>query len=73
MKNVPITGGDIKSAKPINGVIHISAFVSSPHQFINIFWELDKASGSTQCEAWRGQHEIDCLKLAGAKILSIGV
>ncbi|MFN9113424.1 MAG: hypothetical protein ACK5XN_25410, partial [Bacteroidota bacterium] len=24
-------------------------------------WEVDNASGSTECEAWRGQYEIDCL------------
>lgn len=73
MKNVPIEGYDITKATPTNGVIHVGGIIRSPHQHISIDWNIDGASGSTQCEAWRGQHEIDCLQLAGAKILSVGV
>lgn len=73
MKNVPIEGYDITKATPINSVIHVGGFIRSPNDPISIEWEIDGASGSTQCEAWRGQHEIDCLQLAGAKILSVGV
>jgi hypothetical protein len=42
-----------------------------PHQLISIKWKVDNASGSTECEAWRGQHEIDCLTRAGYTVLSI--
>ena len=46
-------------------------WIKTPHQIIRIKWEVDGASGSTECEAWRGQHEIECLERAGYRIISI--
>lgn len=45
--------------------------IRSPHDVISIKWECYGASGSTECEAWRGQHEIESLERAGYSIKSI--
>jgi hypothetical protein len=47
--------------------------VRSPDDPVSIEWEVDGASGSTQCEAWRGQHEIEGLERAGHTIVRITV
>jgi len=47
-------------------------WIKTPHQVIRISWAVDGASGSTECEAWRGQYEIDSLERAGYVILSVG-
>lgn len=44
----------------------------SPHDTVSIRWEVDGSSGSTECEAWRGQYEIERLEAAGYKIISVG-
>jgi len=45
--------------------------LKTPHDKVSIKWEVDGSSGSTECEAWRGQHEIDKLTAAGYKITFI--
>lgn len=54
-----------------DGVIDLIGVVSSPHDWVSIEWECDGASGSTQCEAWRGQHEVDQLLRAGYVITGV--
>ncbi len=71
MRTPPITGSDLRTIEPVNGVFRVAGLIRSPHQLISIKWEFDNASGSTECEAWRGQHEIDCLTRAGYTVLSI--
>lgn len=73
MRNIPIQGQDIQTISPVGGVIHVGGIVRSPRDVVSILWEVDNASGSTQCEAWRGQYEIECLTLAGYKILEVSV
>lgn len=48
-----------------------TGWINSPHQIISIKWEVDGASGSTECEAWRGQWEIECLEHAGYTIVDV--
>lgn len=55
----------------MNQVIDATKLVNTPHDIINIQWEVDGSSGSTKCEAWRGQHEIDSLVRAGYIVTSI--
>ena len=71
MRHVPIDGSDLTEITPVNGVLHVGGIIRSPHDVISICWEVDAASGSTECEAWRGQFEIDNLTRAGYKILSV--
>lgn len=52
--------------------IDATKFAKTPFCIISIHWTVDGSSGSTQCEAWRGQFEIDQLIRAGYTILSIG-
>jgi hypothetical protein len=73
MRNVPIQGSDVSKMTPINGVIHVAGIIRTPYDMISIYWEDKGSSGSTQCEAWRGQYEIDCLTRAGLKILSVSL
>lgn len=49
-----------------------TSWIRTPHQVIRISWTVDGASGSTECEAWRGQYEIDSLERSGYVILSVG-
>ena len=51
--------------------IDVTKFVKSPFTIIRIEWIVDKSSGATECEAWRGQHEIDVLTQAGYEIKTI--
>ena len=51
--------------------IDLRGVVKSPHDVMEIRWEVDGASGTTHCEAWRGQHEIDQLVKAGYTIMSV--
>lgn len=69
----PIEGSDLRTIEPVGGVFHVAGFIRSPNQMISIKWEVDNpvGSGSTECEAWRGQYEIDCLTRAGYRVLSI--
>jgi len=71
MRTPPITGSDLRTIEPVNGVFRVAGLIRSPNQLISIKWEVDNASGSTECEAWRGQYEIDCLTSAGYSVLSI--
>jgi hypothetical protein len=73
MKQVPIEGSDVTEITPVNGVLHVGGMIRSPSDLISIRWEVDNASGSTECEAWRGQFEIDSLTRAGYKILSVSL
>ena len=52
-------------------VVDLTKFIKSPFTIIRIEWIVDNASGATECEAWRGQHEIDSLTQAGYEIKSI--
>lgn len=70
-RQAPVTGSDLRTAYPVGGVIRVGGFIRSPDQLISITWEVDNASGSTECEAWRGQYEIDCLTRAGYSVLAI--
>jgi len=71
MRNAPIEGLDVTEATPTRGVFRVAGFIRSPHDTIRICWEVDGASGRTDCEAWRGQHEIDELTRAGYRINSV--
>lgn len=73
MQNVPISGYNVESVTPVNGVFNVAGFVRGPLQHVTIKWEVDGSSGATTCEAWRGQYEIDCLTRAGYRILSISL
>lgn len=68
-----IEGSDLRTVEPVGGVFHVAGFIRSPRQMISIKWEVDNpaGSGSTECEAWLGQYEIDCLTRAGYRVLSI--
>ena len=48
-------------------------FIRSPHDVISIAWEVDNASGSTEVEAWKGQHTIDQLQAAGYTITGVAL
>ena len=52
-------------------VVDLTKFIKSPFTIIRIEWIVDNSSGATECEAWRGQHEIDSLTQAGYEIKSI--
>lgn len=41
------------------------------HQLVSITWEVDGASGSTECQAWEGQYRIERLTAAGYTIISV--
>ena len=73
MNKLTIEGTDVTEITPSNGVIHVAGIIRTPHDKISIRWEVDGASGQTDCEAWRGQHEIDCLARAGYQIKSVGL
>ena len=73
MRNVPIEGSNVSQVVPVNGVLHVGGITRSPYDLISIRWEVDNASGSTECEAWRGQFEIDNLTRAGYKIFSVSL
>jgi len=47
-------------------------WIKAPNQIIRISWTVDGSSGSTECEADRGQYEIESLERAGYVILSVG-
>lgn len=66
-----IEGSDVTKITPVNGVLHVAGCIRHPRQLVSIAWEVDDASGSTECEAWRGQYEIENLTRAGYRILSI--
>ncbi len=68
-----ITGSDITQVEPVNGVIHVAGIVKTPDQLVIITWEVNNSSGSTICQAWRGQYEIECLVRAGYKVLGVGI
>lgn len=68
---VPIVGSNIETLTPINGIIHLAGIIRSPNQLVSIAWEVDGASGSTECAAWEGQHCIDRLVAAGYTIVSV--
>lgn len=52
-------------------IIYIPINVKTPTDPVSIRWTVDGASGSSECEAWEGQHEIDRLQAAGYSITSI--
>lgn len=51
--------------------IDVTGFVRSPYTMVSIKWEVDGHSGSTECQAWCGQYEIDCMERAGYKIIGV--
>lgn len=73
MKNVPIEGKDLTEIEPVRGVFHVAGIIRSPYERICIHWEIDNSSGTTHCEAWRGQYELDCLMQAGYKIKALAL
>lgn len=52
-------------------MLKIKADAKTPYDKQIIHWIVDDCSGSTICEAWRVQHEIDCLERDGYKIIKI--
>lgn len=52
-------------------IVDLRGVVKSPHDTMEITWEVGGSSGRTVCEAWRGQHEIDQLVKAGYTIMSV--
>lgn len=51
--------------------IDLRHFIRTPYEVVSIKWEVNGSSGSTECEAWRGQHEIYKLAKAGYQILEV--
>lgn len=51
--------------------IDLTGFVRSPYTMVSIKWEVDGNSGSTECQAWRGQHEIERLERAGYTVTGV--
>lgn len=49
----------------------VKSLVSGPFDVIRIYWEVDGASGSTDCEAWRGLSELSGFARAGYTIKQI--
>ena len=45
--------------------------VRNAHDMVRIIWEVDGCSGATECEAWRGQYELDKLQAAGYHIVRL--
>lgn len=45
--------------------------LKTPHDMLSISWEVDGSSGSTQCEAWSLQYEIEIRVRAGYNILTV--
>ena len=73
MKTPPINGSDVTEITPVRGVLHVAGLVRSPADRVAIRWEVGGSSGRTECEAWRGQHEIDCLVAAGYAIKGVSL
>lgn len=75
MQNVPIEGSDIQTIPAVNGVIRAAGLIKNPRQVISIKWEVTNpdGSGSTECEAWRGQYEIENLTRCGYTVLSVSL
>ena len=73
LERLNIEGSDVTTIGPSNNVIHVAGIIRSPLQMIRISWVVDDSSGSSECEAWMGQYEIDCLIHAGYKILSVSI
>lgn len=68
-----IDGSDVTEITPSGGVFHVAGIIRTPHDKISILWEVDGASGRTECEAWRGQYEIECLIRAGYRLKSVSL
>jgi len=60
-----------KFAYPAGDRVNVTPIVTTPQQVISIGFELDGAGGSKECEAWRGQYEIDTLVATGARITHV--
>lgn len=71
MRTIKIQGSDLTEITPVNSVIHLAGIVQSPKGKVKINWEVDGSSGTTICEAWRGQYEIESLSRAGYWIISV--
>lgn len=56
---------------PTIHVIALDKIADNPHTIVSIKWSVGEASGSTECEAWRGQHEIELLESAGYTITGV--
>lgn len=53
--------------------VSVTHFVKTPYTIVSIKWEVSRpaGSGSTECEAWRAQYEIEKLEKAGYRVLSV--
>lgn len=69
----PVEESDLHTIEPVNNVFHIAGIIRNPLQLIRINWAVDNptGSGSTECQAWRGQYEIDSLIRAGYRVLNV--
>lgn len=70
-KRIAIIGHTPPAVLEYSTTIDLRCLLRSPHDSVTIDWECGLASGSTTCEAWRGQHEIDGMLRAGYKIVGI--
>ena len=73
MRNIPIEGRDITEITPVSGVFHVAGIIRSPHDRVCIRWEVDGSSGTTYCEAWKVQWELDGMTRAKYQIRSISL
>lgn len=71
----PIEGSDFSAIEPVGGVLYVAGFIRNPRQMISIRWEVNNpaGSGSTECEAWEGQHQIDNLTRAGFRVVCVNL
>jgi hypothetical protein len=58
---------------PQDGLFDVRHKIKTPHQQVIIEWEKYNTRGRTETEAWLIQHELDCLKLAGYRILYLEI
>jgi hypothetical protein len=72
---LPVEGSDLHTIEPVNNVFRVAGIIRSHLQLISITWEVDNptGSGSTECEAWRGQYELDSLIRAGYRVLNVTI
>lgn len=73
MNTLTIEGSDVSAVRPVSGIFYVAGIIRSPGAVISIRWEVDGASGRTDCPAWQGQYEVECLTRAGYRIIEIAM
>ncbi len=51
--------------------INVQHFVRDPYASVRIMWEVGGTSGSTECEAWQAQGEVESLERSGYTIVDV--